>query len=57
MIPDDKDGGGLVDDSAAGEVAVLVKGRLGPLKEMRGVLAAAGIEAQLLRPPDGDPNA
>ena len=38
------------------EFAIIVKGRLEPLKEMTSILARAGVDAQIVRPPDGDPN-
>ena len=39
------------------EFAILVKGRLEPLKEMTAILTTAGFDSQIVRPPDGDPNA
>ena len=38
------------------EFAIIVKGRLEPLKEMTAILTRAGVDAQIVRPPDGDPN-
>ncbi len=39
------------------EFAIIVKGRLEPLKEMTSILAAAGVDAQIVRPPESDANA
>ena len=37
-------------------IRVIAEGGVRALKEMRGVLAAAGVEAELMRPPDSNVN-
>jgi len=39
--------------SAGGEPAILARGGVSHLEEVRGVLRAGGIESELVQPPEG----
>lgn len=48
---------GILPPTMTPETAILLQGPLGRLREAERVLRTAGIESNVVRPPDSDPNA